>query len=57
MSAGAQGEFANALWAALEEVADREVASLPANARPAHRKAHAKFKAILARVRAARARQ
>ena len=53
---GGEREWANALWAALEQVADREVAPLPANASPGHRKAYAKFEAIRARVRAARAR-
>jgi hypothetical protein len=54
---GGQREWANALWAALEKVADREVAPLPANASQAHRKVHAKFEAIRAPVLAARARQ
>ncbi len=49
-----QREFADALWAALEKVADREGAPLPANASRAHRKAHAKFEAVRARVLAAR---
>jgi hypothetical protein len=51
---GGHREWADALWAALEKVADREVAPLPANASPAHRKAHAKFEAVRARVLAAR---
>jgi hypothetical protein len=54
---GGQREWANALWAALEEVADREVAPLPANANRAYRKAHEKFEAVRARVLAARAGQ
>jgi hypothetical protein len=54
---GGHREWANALWAALEEVADREVAPLPANASRAHRKAHVKFEAVRARMLAARAEQ
>jgi hypothetical protein len=54
---GGQREWANALWAAMEEVADREVATLPANTSRADRKAHAKFEAVRARVLAARAGQ
>jgi hypothetical protein len=54
---GGQREWADALWAALEKVSDREVAPLPATASHAQRKAHAKFEAVLARVVAARARQ
>jgi hypothetical protein len=54
---GGHREWANALWAALEEVADREVAPLPANASRAYRKAHEKFEAVRARVLAARAGQ
>jgi hypothetical protein len=54
---GRQSEWANALWQALEKVADREVAPLPVNASQAQRKAHAKFEAVRARVVAARARQ
>jgi hypothetical protein len=51
---GGQREWADALWAALAKVADREVVPLPANASRAHRQAHAKFEAIRARVRVAR---
>ena len=54
---GGQREFADALWQALEKVADREVAPLPANASPTQRKATSKFEAVLARVVAARAKQ
>ena len=54
---GGQREWANALWHALEKVADREIAPLPATASQAQRKAHAKFEAVRARVVAARARQ
>jgi hypothetical protein len=48
-------EWADALWAALDKVADRGAAPLPANASPAHRKAHAKYERVRARVLAARA--
>jgi hypothetical protein len=51
---GGNREWADALWAAMEKVADHEAAPLPANASPAHRKAHAKFEAVRARVLAAR---
>jgi hypothetical protein len=54
---GRQREWANALWHALEKVADREVVPLPANASQAQRKAHAKFETVRARVVAARGRQ
>jgi hypothetical protein len=54
---GGHRDWANALWAALEEVADREVAPLPANASRAHREAHAKFQAVRTPELAARAGQ
>jgi hypothetical protein len=52
-----QREWANALWAALEKVADRDTAPLPANASQAHRQAHAKFEVVRTPVLATRAGQ